>query len=82
MSIAEFEEWKLYHQGNLFPMDRNELQMAKFMTMVSPMFIKNAKVSDFLYRVSVKAGRLKAKTKDVLNATADEINKLIGVNDG
>lgn len=80
--MAEFEEWKIYHQDNLFPMDRNELQMAQLMTMISPMFIKNAKVNDFLYRIANKANKIKSKTKDALSATAEQINKLVGVKNG
>lgn len=82
MSMREFQEWQTYHKDNLFPMDRNELQMAQLMKMVSPMFIKNAKVEDFLYRLKAKASKSLAKTKSVLSATADEINKLVGVKNG
>ncbi|UFH59838.1 phage tail assembly protein T [Sulfurovum mangrovi] len=64
MSKSEFEEWKLFYKDNLFPMDRNEIQMAQLMHMISPFFIKNAKIEDFLVRARLQ--KPKTKTSDLV----------------
>lgn len=69
----------MYFQDNPFQSDVSEIQMAQFMTMVSSYMGGKSKVDNFLVRAKFKAQKTVSKAMDIMSASADEINKFLGV---
>lgn len=59
MSMREFNEWETYHRNSLFPMDRQEIQMAQLLMRISSYMGEKPKSEDFLVRARNKATKVK-----------------------
>lgn len=79
MSIAEFEEWKMYLSKNPSPQDVSEIQMAQLMMMLSSYMGGKSKVEDFIVSMKFKAKNAVSKVTDIMEATAEQINKMMGL---
>lgn len=82
MGISQYKEWQMYFQDNPFQSDVNEIQMAQLMTMISSYMGGKNTTQDFLVRAKFKIKGAVSKARDILSATADDIDKLLGKNDG
>lgn len=59
MSMREFNEWEEYHRNSLFPMDRQEIQMAQLLMRVSAYMGDKPNADDFLVRARNRANKVK-----------------------
>lgn len=50
LSVRELGEWKQYYSKSLFPMERQEIQMAQQLSMISSYMGGKPKITDFLFR--------------------------------
>lgn len=82
MSISQYKEWQMYFQSNPFSSDVQEIQMAQLMAMVSSYLGGKNEPSDFLVRSKFKANGVAHKSKDMMSASADDINKFLGIENG
>ena len=80
MSVAEYKELQMYFKDNAFSSDVNELQMAQLMHMVSSYMGGKTKFHDFRVTAKYKIKNTIKNTIDTANATADDINKFLGIN--
>ncbi len=70
MSNTELREWNDYYNLNLFPSDRQELQLAQLLAVVINYMGGKSKVDDFLVRV-------KSESNSLDNITAEDIQKAV-----
>ena len=82
MSISEYKEWQMYFQDNPAQSDVNEIQMAQLMTMLSSYMGGKSGTHDFLVRAKFKIKGAMSKARDIMSATADDIDKLLGNKNG
>jgi hypothetical protein len=79
MSIAEFKEYQMYLAENPTHQTVSEIQNAQLMLIVSSYMGGKQKVDNFILSARLKAKNAMNKAKDIASATADDINKMLGL---
>lgn len=72
----------MYFQNNPFSSDVQEIQMAQLMTMISSYMGGKNSTHDFLVRAKFKIKGAISKVRDIMSATADDIDKFLESKDG